>query len=167
MRRSCWFYWLLGLTACTASTAAPEQKEAAERSLLAPYLTGDIVECETLRVELTADFHPNVGDLAAGAERTMRREAGDGFVDVVWTNLPGAPPMQVLVGEPMQFTGTGATPGRATIFRVARQFVRRVYAGTHPLALSASATHAVLRRSGAAPVELGEYHIADGAARRR
>ncbi|MFN9334361.1 MAG: hypothetical protein ACK6D1_17365, partial [Planctomycetota bacterium] len=126
--------------ACATEPATPEQRAQAERRLLAPFAVDREVGCTELRVELTSNFHGNVGRPSHDAKRhSMTREQGDGYVETVWTNLSGAPDAAFVltIGPTQEIPGAAAAP--RTRFRVVTQLRVRVYEDRRPLTLGAAA----------------------------
>jgi hypothetical protein len=163
---------LLGMLVFAAACSAPppateEQRQLAERRLLAPFLEGKEVGCGELFVELTPNFHPNVGQPAIDKTRhTVDRQTGDGFVETVWTNVAGTPAssLGVTIGEPQQLTDTGHVLGQQTRFRVVNQLRIRVWEGVHPMTLNATAGGAVVlvQSPGGKPEEVKRFVVVDG-----
>ena len=94
---------VVGLTGCAGVPATAEQRLAAEQRLLAPYLRDTEVGCSELRVELTGNFHVNVGQPAVDVQaHTARKETGDGYLETIWTNKLGDPrtAFTVKIGRP-------------------------------------------------------------------
>ena len=151
--------------ACASEPATVEPRAQAERRLLAPFAVDREVGCTELRVELTGNFHGNVGRPLHDQKRhSMTREQGDGYVETVWTNLSGATDAAfVLAVGPTQEI-PGAAPAARTRFRVVNQVRIRVYEDRRPLTLAAAAAgRIVLVREGAAPPrEVAGFAIADG-----
>lgn len=158
---------LLVTAACSTPPATAEQRAQAERRLLAPFLVDRVVGCSELRVELTGNFHRNVGRPAHDPQRhSLTREQGDGFVETVWTNLSGAPEhaFVLAVGATQEIPDGAEAPPR-TRFRVVNQLRIRVYEDRRPLTLAAAASGLVLVQDGkAAPRDVKGFAIADGAA---
>jgi hypothetical protein len=161
---------LLALAACGATSASVEQRAQAERRLLAPFLVDREVGCTELRVELTGNFHGNVGRPAHDPQRhTMTREQGDGFVETVWTNTSGAleNAFVLAVGSTQEIPDGASAPPR-TRFRVVNQLRVRVYEDRRPLTLAATAAGVVLVQDGkSAPREVAAFAIAEGEVRAR
>lgn len=159
--------WLLVVAACAAPPeATEEQRQLAERRLLAPFLEGKEVGCGELFVELTPNFHPNVGQPAVDKSRhTVERRTGDGFVETVWTNVAGTPEsaLGVTIGEPQQLTDRGHVLGAQTRFRVVNQLRIRVWEGVRAMTLNATAGGAVVlvKSPGGAPEEK-RFVVAEG-----
>lgn len=168
-----WSRWAVcaGLAAaCAGAPATPEQRRLAEARLLQPFLRSTEVGCAELQIEVTGNFHGNVGQPAVDAGvHQVRREQGDGYRDTVWTNTVGDPvhAFVVTVGEPVEITETGLRQRPRTTFRVVNQVRLRVYEDRRPLQLSAAATGAfvLVREAGGTPHEVKEFVIADGVLR--
>lgn len=157
---------LLGLVACGAVPASPEQQAQAERRLLLPFLAERSVGCDQLLVELTGNFDANVARPAVDPQRhEFRREVGDGFVDLVWTNRSGAPEaaFKTTIGEPTQATAEGWKAGRGTRFEVVNQLRVRVFEGRRELTLRATTVgdYALVQEGKARPRDLRRYCIPD------
>ena len=164
---------VVGLTGCAGVPATAEQRLAAEQRLLAPYLRDTEVGCSELRVELTGNFHVNVGQPAVDVQaHTARKETGDGYLETIWTNKLGDPrtAFTVTIGEPDQITEQGIVRKPRTKFTVLHEVRLRVFAGTHPLALNvhAGGAFAVVREASVKkPRDVSEYVVEDGALRIR
>jgi hypothetical protein len=159
---------LLSLAACgSAPKASPEQQAAAEQRLLQPFLVDREVGCGELLVELTGNFHDNVGQPALDSVRhRMTKEEGDGYRDTIWTNLSGAPEaaFMIRIGEPSQINELGIVQGRGTRFRVVNQVRLRVYEGRRALTLNATAGGPVVlvREASDKPRDVRQFTIVDG-----
>lgn len=158
---------VLGWTACSSAPATPEQQQQHERRLLSPFLQPREVGCGELLVELTGNFHDNVGQPAVDRNRhQVVRETGDGYVDTVWTNPAGTidSAFVVTIGEPPELTEKGLVAGAATKFRVVNQLRLRVYEGRRPLTLNATAggSFVLVKDAAAAPREVQRFVVADG-----
>jgi hypothetical protein len=163
--------WLWGalsllLAACGTTPATPEQQAQAERRLLIPFLADRSVGCDQLLVELTGNFDANVTRPAVDARlHDFRREVGEGFVDLVWTNRSGAPAgaFQTIVGEKVQEGEQGWRLGRGTRFRVVNQLRVRVFEGRRELTLRATTTgdYALVQDGKSKPRDLRRFCIPD------
>lgn len=169
VRRSAtaWLTVLPLVAGCGAAPATPEQRQVAEQRLLAPFLRPVEVGCSELTVELTGNFHGNVGQPGADAARhRVERSERDGVLETVWTNLLGDPAAAfvVTIGEPGAFTDQGFERGRQTRFTVVRQVRLRVFQDRRPLTLNATATGSVvmLKEAGQPPAEVARYAVSDG-----
>lgn len=141
---------------------------AAEQRLLAPYLRDTEVGCSELLVELTGNFHVNVGQPAIDVQaHAARKETGDGYLDTIWTNKLGDPKtaFTVTIGEPDEISDRGIVRKPRTRFTVLNEVRLRVFAGTHALALNAHAggAFAVVREASVKkPRDVSEYIVQDG-----
>lgn len=154
------------LAACGSTPATPEQQAQAERRLLVPFLAERVVGCDQLLIELTGNFDANVTRPAVDAKlHDFRREVGDGFVDLVWTNRSGAPDgaFATIVGEKLQEGEQGWRPGRGTRFRVVNQLRVRVFEGRRELTLRATTTgdYALVQDGKSKPRDLRRFCIPD------
>ncbi len=167
---------LIGLVvlgaACAGTPATPEQRQLAERRLLGPFL-GDVqVVANELVIEITRNFHGNVGQPAVDQTvHEFRKERGDGFVDTVWTNKLGdvGSAFAVTIGEAAQFTEKGLQHGQQTRFKVLNQVRLRVYEDQRALTLNARASGPILlvQEASARPSEVTRFEIADGVMRKQ
>lgn len=164
---------VLVLAACAAPPATPEQRQAAEARLLAPFLVATEVGCSELVIELTGNFHGNVGQPAIDVKaHAARKERGADWIDTVWTNQLGDPSTAfvVTVGQPDQITDQGVVRGPRTQFTVVNQVRLRVYEGTHPLTLNARAggAFAIVREASVQkPRDVTEFVVENGERRIR
>ena len=79
------------LAACSGAPATQEQREAAERRLLEPYLRDTQVECGELLVEMTGNFYATLSQPAVDPQaHTARKERGEDYTETIWTNTLGA-----------------------------------------------------------------------------
>ncbi len=162
--------WLLA--ACSAAPATPEQRRLAERRLLEPFLVAREVGCGELLVELTGNFHANVGQPATDKQRhTVARESGDGFQETVWTNTTGKVEhgFVVTIGDTPQFADSGAfVAGKQTRFRAVHQVRIRIYQDRRELTLNATAggDFVFVREASAALKEVKGFVVADGVLQR-
>ncbi len=161
---------LLAFAACAGNPVTQEQREQAERRLLAPFLVAREVGCGELRIDVTGNFNGLVGRPAVDpARHRLETRRGDGFVDTVWTNPTGLPELAfvVTIGEPPQQGATGWVQGPQTKFRVVQQVVLRIHEGRRPLQLDAAASGpVVLVKDGSAPPrQVPQFAIIDGAVR--
>ncbi|MFY9341031.1 MAG: hypothetical protein WAT39_00985 [Planctomycetota bacterium] len=169
-----WWSWAVaGLAlsaACAGTPATAEQRALAERRLLAPFLVAREVGCGELDIELTGNFHANVGQPALDQQRhTVVNQRGDGYVETVWTNVSGAADSAfgITVGEPPELTDRGWVAGEQTRFRVVNRLRVRIWEDRRDLTLTATASGAFVfvQDSGAKPREVARWQIADGAVR--
>ncbi|MCA8973116.1 MAG: hypothetical protein KDC98_00265 [Planctomycetes bacterium] len=166
------FPLLASIGGCAAQPASPEQLQAAERRLIAPFLTGAEVECEQLEVEMSFNFNAYVSQpaLDPGAH-ARRREAGSNYIDTIWTNTLGQrdKAFVVTIGEPAEMTAQGLRRGPVTRFRVLNQLRVRVHQGGAPL-LKAHASSlgggavAIREATAQRPRQVREFRIENGAA---
>ena len=156
---------------CAAGApVTPQQQEQHERRLLAPFLAPREVGCGELLVELTGNFHDNVGQPAVDQQRhRVTRETGDGYVDTVWTNLAGAMEgaFVVTIGQPPELTERGLVPGNATRFRVVNQLRLRIYQDRRALTLNAVAggSFVLVKEASTKPSEKARFEVRDGVLR--
>ncbi len=160
----------LGWAACASTPATPEQRRLVERRLLEPFLQAREVGCSELEIEITPNFHGNVGQPAIDPRiHSAKKESGFGFVETVWTNKTGdlASAFVVTVGEPAQLTETGVVQGARTKFTVVNQVRLRVYEERRPLTLNAHAggQFVFLKDATGRPREVKEFAVADGVLR--
>lgn len=168
-----WTLWIaVGLAAACAGApaATPEQRELAERRLLAPFLTGREVGCSELLVELTGNFHRNVGQPALDQQRhTKVTERGDGYVETIWTNVSGsvASAFGCTIGEVPELTEQGLAPAKQTRFRVINRLRVRTYEDRRALMLNATTGGGivVVREAKGEPKDVPQFAIADGVLR--
>lgn len=157
---------------CAATPATAEQRRLAEQRLLAPFLRPVEVGCGELTIELTGNFHGNVGQPGSDpARHRVERSERDDVVETVWTNLLGDPSAAfvVTIGEPGEFTDQGFERGRQTRFTVVQQVRLRVFQDRRPLTLSATASGSVVlvKEAGQPAREVASYAVADGATSER
>jgi hypothetical protein len=173
MQAPAMFLLVIGLAGCAGVPATPEQRQVAEQRLLAPYLRDTEVGCTELLVELTGNFHVNVGQPAIDVQaHAARKERGDGYLDTIWTNKLGDPKsaFTVTIGEPEEISESGIVRRPRTKFTVLNEVRLRVFSGTHPLALNAHAggSFVVVREASVKMArDLKEYVVEDGALRIR
>ena len=163
---------LLGWLAagCAAPPATTEQQNQAERRLLAPFLQPTEVGCAELLVEITGNFHANVGQPGVDSTRhQVERNETDEYRETVWTNIGGGTefPFVVTIGAPGEFTDRGFERGAQTTFTVYRQVRLRVYRGRRELTLNATAdgNFIIVREAGGKPRELQQFAVVDGVLR--
>lgn len=173
-RWSAWWWGLVPLlAACGAASSAAvsdEQRQLAERRLLAPFVADREVGCGELQIEITGNFHACVGQPAIDRTRHdvgERRERG--FVEKVWTNPTGLPDAAfvITIGEPAQLGDSGFVAGSRTTFRVVNQVRLRIYEGRREMTLNATAGGAfVFVKDGKNPPrEVRQFAVADGVLR--
>ncbi len=159
------------LAACTATPATPEQRRQEERRLLAPFLVPREVGCSELFVELTGNFHQNVGQPAVDRSRhTVAREQHDGYTDTVWTNTAGVPDgaFVVAIGDATSLGETDWVRGQQTRFRVVNQVRIRVHEQRRELTLAATASGppVVVKEANGPLRDAASFAIADGVLQR-
>jgi hypothetical protein len=161
---------LVLLAACAAEPATPEQRQLAERRLLAPFLAAREVGCGELLVELTGNFDGNVGRPAVDRSlHTVTREQGDGFTETVWTNASGNPDSAFVlaVGEATGLGESDWVRGQQTRFRVVNRVRIRVREqGELMLNATASGPIVVVKDASGPPRDVAGFTIADGVLRR-
>jgi hypothetical protein len=168
MRRQLWIGLSLWCAACGAVPATPEQRRLAERQLLEPFVQATEVGCGELFVEMTANFHGNVGQPSFDARvHDLRREAGDGYEEKIWTNKVGDPtqPFVVTIGETDALGERGVAGGPRTKFRVVNQVRLRTWLDSRPLMLNATAggpVILVLDAGSPRPRDVAAFTVADG-----
>lgn len=152
-----------------APSATPEQRRLGEARLVDPFLRGTEVGCAELLVEVTANFMNHVVQPAFDPSFHRRERAdGDGYREIVWTNLAGDPAhaFRVAIGEPAELTERGLVekPGaQRTVFRVVNQVRLRTFEDRRPLQIAATASgFVIVREAGGKPREVAEFAIADG-----
>jgi len=165
-------FWAFPFASCAGTPATPEQQRLAEQRLLGPYFTGTEVGCSELQLEITGNFHGNVGQPAVDASmHKLTREKGDGYREITWTNVAGDPahPFIVTIGEQPEMTEKGIVQRPRTTFRVVNQVRLRIYEDRRPLQLSAQASGppVLIREAGGTPREVKEFVVADGVLRSR
>jgi len=166
----CWF-GLLALAACEAAPVSDEQRRLAERRLLEPFLTAREVGCGELQIEITGNFHGNVGQPAVDRTRhTVTEQRGPGYVDKIWTNTAGAPDAAfvITIGEPVQVGDQGWVGGKKTVFRVVNQVRLRIHEARRELMLDAvtGGTFVFVKEGDAAPREVKRFAIVGGVLQR-
>lgn len=159
------------VAACAGAPASPEQRRLAEARLLAPFSTGAEVGCAELAIDLTGNFHGNVGQPAVDAMfHTVARTESDGCRETVWTNATGDPAhaFVISIGEPPEMTERGPVQKPRTTFRVFHQVRLRVWGDRRPLQLDATATGEVVlvREAGSKPREVRQFAVIDGTLRK-
>jgi hypothetical protein len=160
-------------SACAGTEPADPRVVAAEtRRLLAPYLAGQRIGCDELRIEMTANFSTHVSRPAVDPVRhRFVRRKGDGFDELEWLNL-GADPaaaFTVIVSEAdleAEIASGRPGPRQGTTFTVVRAVRMKVFTGRE-LTLGARATGDVFVLAGAETRELREFEIRDGVLRSR
>ena len=174
MADSRWGVGFVLLLAACGSTPVPQAVvDQEERRLLQPFLDGGEVGCGELHVDMTANFHQEVGQPTVDARlHSAVKQPGPGYVETVWTNRVGdlAGAFVVAIGEPDSWTDKGLVRGRHTKFTVLHQVRFRVYEGTRAMTLDVEAKgRPLVAREAAAGRErdLAEYRVHDGVLHRR
>jgi len=159
--------WLVP-AGCAAVPASDGQVAETERRLIAPFLRGTEVGCNELLVEMTGNFNTHVGQPALDRRaHTMRHEAGDDYIEKIWTNTLGQTKSAfvVTIGEPGKITERGMVRGPNTTFTVVNQVRLRIYQGRHAVTLKAYARgdRVVVREASVARHrDVREFVIEDG-----
>lgn len=162
----------LALAACGAMPATPEQRRLAEQRLLAPFTRMAEVACLELQIDITPNFHANVGQPAVDpAAQTVTREQAATYRETVWTNVSGAAEhgFVLTIGVPPEFTEKGVELRQQTTFRVVNQVRLRVHEDRRPMTLNvrAGGGFAMLKEADGARRDVEEYRVADGVATTR
>lgn len=161
------------LAACAGTPATPEQLRLSEQRLLQPFLELSEVGCSELEIEITGNFHPNVGQPALDKTiQTLTREHLDSYRQAIWTNTTGDPARAFVltIGQPPEFTDRGVELRRQTVFRVVNQVRLRIHEDRRPLQLDVRATGDVVlvRAVGDQQLrEVRELTVSDGVAKTR
>lgn len=161
------------LAACAGTPATPEQLRLGEERLLQPFLQLAEVGCSELEIEITGNFHPNVGQPALDrATQTLTREHVDSCRQAIWTNTTGDPSRAFVltIGQPPEFTDRGVELRKQTVFRVVNQVRLRVHEDRRPLQLDVHATGDVVlvRAVGDKALrEVRDLWVSDGVAKTR
>ena len=169
-RAAKWVVAVLALAACKNAPVTPEQRRLEERRLLAPFLGAVEVGCGELEIDITGNFHANVGQPGFVPEwHQVSRHRGDGYAETVWTNVSGSAPhaLVLTIGDPGVLSDKGLTPGLRTSFTVMNQVRLRTYEDSRPLMLDVRASGAVVmvKEAAAKPREVKEFAVSDGALR--
>jgi len=168
MRKSLMWIGLFVVAGCNSPPVSRERVQEVEHRFLAPLLTGAEVGCNELLVEMTGNFNPYVSQPARDPRaHTFRREAGDGFTEMIWTNTLGRPQASfvVTIGEPGEMTPGGMMRGQSTKFTVMNQVRVRVYEGRHAVTLKVHAGGelvVVRQANGAGSRDVREFVVEDG-----
>lgn len=163
----------LCLAACSSGPpATEEQREQAERRLLQPFVETAEVGCGELRIDITGNFHPNVGRPTIDTNtQTVTREHASTYRETVWTNTTGDPSKAFVltIGQPPEFTDRGVELRQQTRFRVVNQVRLRVHEDRRPLQLDvrASGDVVLVRDAGGKLREVEEFVVTGGVARTR
>jgi len=168
MRNAVWIVLSGFVVSCTGAPATPEQRQAAESRLLAPFLRNTEVGCSELVVEMTGNFYTNVSQPAVDTElHSARKDRGSDYTETTWTNTRGGAQSAfvVTIGEPSQLTEKGLVVGPRTKFTVSNRVRMRVFEGTRPVTLAVHATGptvAVKEAGLARPRNVREFAVVDG-----
>lgn len=169
-RAATWMTTVLVLAACKGLPVTPEQRRLEERRLLAPFLAAVEVGCGELEIEITANFHANVGQPGFVPERhQVSRQKGHGYAETVWTNLSGHA-LVLTIGDPGVLNDKGLTPGQRTTFTVMNRVRLRTYEDARPLMLDVRASGPVVMVKEATAKarearEVKEFVVSDGVLR--
>jgi hypothetical protein len=152
--------------------ATAEQVEQAERRLLAPFVQFAEVGCGELAIDITGNFHVNVGQPALDPQtQRVTREQASTYREIVWTNLTGAAEnaFGLTIGRPPEVTERGIELSQQTRFRVVNQVRLRVHEDRRPLQLDvrASGDIVLVREVGAGLREVREFVVTGGVATAR
>jgi len=165
-----WMTTVLVLAACKGAPVTPEQRRLEERRLLAPFLAAVEVGCEELEIEITGNFHANVGQPGFVPEWHQKsRQKGHGYAETVWTNVAGVERHELVltIGDPGVLNDKGLTPGPRTTFTVVNRVRLRIYEDSRPLMLDVRASGRVVmvKEAAASFREVKEYAVSDGVLR--
>ena len=165
-----WMTTVLVLAACKGAPVTPEQRRLEERRLLAPFLAAVEVGCEELEIEITGNFHANVGQPGFVPEWHQKsRQKGHGYAETVWTNVAGVERHEFVltIGDPGVLNDKGLTPGPRTTFTVVNRVRLRIYEDSRPLMLDVRASGQVVmvKEAAASFREVKEYAVSDGVLR--
>ena len=166
-----WMTAVLVLAACKGAPVTPEQRRLEERRLLTPFLAAVEVGCGELEIEITGNFHANVGQPGFVPEwHQVSRPKGAGYAETVWTNVSGTAQhaLVLTVGDPGELSDKGLTPGPRTTFTVLNRVRLRTYEDSRPLTLDVRASgDVVLVKEAAAKTPRGvkEFAVSDGVLR--
>lgn len=165
-----WMTTVLVLAACKGAPVTPEQRRLEERRLLAPFLAAVEVGCGELEIEITGNFHANVGQPGfVPDQHQVSRQKGKGYAETVWTNVSGVTPLVLTIGDPGVLDEKGLTPGPRTTFTVMNRVRLRTYEDSRPLMLDVRASGPVLVKEATAKArevrEVKEFAVSDGVLR--
>ena len=163
-----WMTTVLVLAACKGAPVTPEQRRLEERRLLAPFLAAVEVGCGELEIEITGNFHANVGQPGFVPDRhQVSRQKGNGYAETVWTNVSGVAPLVLTIGDPGVLSEKGLTPGPRTTFTVMNRVRLRTYEDSRPLLLDVRASGPVVmvKEAAAKAREVKEFAVSDGVLR--
>jgi hypothetical protein len=144
----------------------------AEQRLLAPFLDGAEIGCGELQIDITGNFHPNVGQPAIDpSTHSVTREQAGSYRETVWTNTTGDPAkaFRLTIGRTPEFNERGVELPKQTRFRVVHQVRLRIYEDRRPLTLAvrAGGDFVLVRQPGGSVREVREFVVADGVANTR
>ncbi|HEX6811105.1 MAG TPA: hypothetical protein VF384_05740 [Planctomycetota bacterium] len=172
MRRRMAVVWMTTglLWAACAGTGPPvtaEQLRLAEKRLLEPFMAGVEVGCGELEIDITGNFHGNVGQPGLVPEwHQVKRQRGDGYSETLWTNVSGtlAHAFVLSIGDPGELTERGIVPGKRSSFTVMNRVRLRTYEDARLLTLDvrASGPVVVVKEAAGKPREVKEFTISDG-----
>jgi hypothetical protein len=160
--------WIAAVLAACASPPPVDraQWEMAEQRLLQPLLTDAYVGCSELLIEISPNFHANVGQPAVDPNlHSLRKEHVDGWDETVWVNKVGdSGAFTLTIGETDQITDQGIVRGRSTRFTVLHQVRLRVHAARE-VAVQLDVTakgKPLIRGEGGRVQDLDEFRVSDG-----
>ncbi len=161
-----------GLAACSGPPATSEQVHLAEQRLLLPFTQTAEVGCSELQIDITGNFHVNVGQPALDpGTQTVSREQASSYRDIVWTNVTGdlSHAFVMTIGQPPEVTDRGIELRQQTRFRVVNQVRLRVHEDRRPLQLDvrASGDVVLVRDAGGKLREVKEFLVRDGEVKTR
>lgn len=151
--------------ACSAPPASPEMTAQAERRLLAPFLRKQVVVCDELVVDMTANFDNCV--TSPGVDRELHRfdvQRSGGATEMVWTNISGleAGWFTIAIREAPAPDDVSGKSGPHTVYKVLNRFVRRIRGGELGLTASATGGEVMLVEDGGPVQRRREFTIANG-----
>ncbi|MBL8729655.1 MAG: hypothetical protein JNM25_14570 [Planctomycetes bacterium] len=164
---------MAAVAACSsAPPATPEQIEQAEQRLLRPFVETADVGCGELQIDITGNFHVNVGQPAIDpSTQTVTREQAATYREIVWTNTTGdlSHAFVLTIGQPPAVTDRGIELRQQTRFRVLNQVRLRVHEDRRPLQLDVRAVGDVVlvRQAGGKVREVKEFVVSGGVASTR
>ena len=169
-RWAAWMTTVFVLAACKGAPVTPEQRRLEERRLLAPFLAAVEVGCGELEIDITGNFHANVGQPGFVPEwHQVSRQKGNGYAETVWTNVAGAAShaLVLTIGDPGVLSDKGLTPGPRTTFTVMNRVRLRTYEDSRPLMLDVRASGPVVmvKEAAAKAREVKEFAVSDGVSR--
>ena len=143
MRNAAWIVMSCLVVACAGGPATQEQRDAAERRLLAPFLRGTEVGCGELFVEMTGNFYGHVSQPGVDPHaHTARKDRGPDYSEAIWTNTLGKTQSAfvVTIGEPGRLTEKGLATGPRTTFTVLNRVRHSRFSGSRPVRWANDAT---------------------------